>query len=100
MQNAAKAVSVQVHNGYLEVLFSTGMRSQWPLSSLQFAKRISGELLNIQPTEKELAEVEIWPSGEVIEFPEVEQAFQVSALMRGEVGNAEWMKRLSVDAVA
>lgn len=99
MQNAVKAISAQVHNGYLEVLFSTGMRSQWPLTSLQFAKRIDGELLNIQPTKEKLSEVEIWPSGEVIEFPRVEQAFQVSALMRGEVGNADWMKRLSVGIV-
>ncbi len=100
MQNAVRAISAQVHNGYLEVLFSTGMRSQWPLSSLQFAKLIDGELLNLQPTEEELSEVEVWPSGEVIEFPRVEQAFQVSALMRGEVGNVEWMRRLSVGAVA
>lgn len=100
MQNAVKAVSAQVHNGHLEVLFSTGMRSQWPLSSLQFAKRINGELRDLQPTEEELSEVEVWPSGEVIEFSRVEQAFQVSALMRGEVGSAEWMKYLSTGVVA
>lgn len=100
MLNTVKAISAQVHNGRLKILFSTGMRSQWPLSSLQFAKRVNGELLNLQPTEEELAEVEIWPSGEVVEFPRVEQAFQVSALMRGEVGNTEWMERLSVGAVA
>lgn len=100
MQNAVKAISAQVCNGHLEVLFSTGMRGQWPLSSLQFAKRINSELQNLQPTEEELADVEIWPSGEVVEFPRVEQAFQVSALMRGEVGNAEWMSQLSVSAVA
>ena len=96
MQNVVRAVSAHVNNGYLEVAFSTGMKSQWPLGSLQFAKRVNGELLNLSPTDEELAEVDVWPSGEVIEFPRLGQAFQVAALMRGEVGNAEWMKQLTV----
>ncbi|MEM8505481.1 MAG: hypothetical protein AAF716_20300 [Cyanobacteria bacterium P01_D01_bin.1] len=96
MQNVVRAVSAQVQNGNLEIAFSTGMQSQWPISSLQFAKRVDGELVNLRPTEEELTEVEIWPSGEVIEFSQVEQAFQVAALMRGEVGNAEWMKQIAV----
>jgi hypothetical protein len=96
MQNGVKAISAQVQDGQLEIVFSTGMRSFWPVSSLQFAKRIDGALINLRPSEEELAEVEVWPSGEIIEFPRLEQAFQVSALMRGEVGNADWMKRLTV----
>ena len=96
MQNVIKAVSAQVHDGQLEIVFSTGMRSLWPISSLQFAKRIDGVLTNFHPTKEELLEVEVWPSGEVIEFPRIDQAFQVSALMRGEVGNAEWMRQLIV----
>ena len=88
-----RAVSAEVHDGQLEVIFSTGMQSQWPLSSLQFAKRVDGMLVNFFPSEEELAEVEVWPSGEIIKFPKANQAFQVAALMRGEVGNAEWMKR-------
>ncbi|MBE9061938.1 hypothetical protein [cf. Phormidesmis sp. LEGE 11477] len=96
MQNAVKAVSARVKDGQLEVVFSTGMRSLWPISSLQFAKRINGVLTNFYPSEEELVEVEVWPSGEVIEFPRVDQAFQVSALMRGEVGNAEWTRSLTV----
>ena len=99
MQSAIKAVSAKVYNGQLEVAFSTGMRSQWPLNSLQFAKRVDGTLVNFLPSEEELAEVEIWPSGEVVEFPRVDQAFQVAALMRGEVGNAAWIKRLTVGVV-
>lgn len=95
IQSQVKAVSALIHDGRLEVIFSTGMRSQWPLSSLQFAKRINGQLKNFLPSEEVLSEVEIWPSGEIVEFPRVDQAFQVVALMRGEVDNAEWMKRLT-----
>ena len=51
MQNVVRAVSAHVNNGYLEVAFSTGMKSQWPLGSLQFAKRVNGELLNLSPTD-------------------------------------------------
>ncbi|MEL6468299.1 MAG: hypothetical protein AAFP20_11655 [Cyanobacteria bacterium J06614_10] len=98
MRSAVKAVSAQVQGGYLKIAFSTGMKSQWPLSSLQFARRIDGELVNFRPTEKELADVDVWPSGEVVEFPLVDQAFQVAALMRGEVGNAKWMEKLAVGA--
>ncbi|MGC1307267.1 MAG: hypothetical protein WA885_08565 [Phormidesmis sp.] len=96
MQSVVKAISAQVHDGQLEIVFSTGMRSLWPISSLQFAKRIDGVLTNLYPSEEDLAEVEVWPSGEIIEFPRIDQAFQVSALMRGEVGNAEWMRSLTV----
>ena len=98
MQNAVRAISAQVHNGQLEIAFSTGMRGQWPISSLQFARRVDGKLINLCPSDEDVAEVEVWPSGEVVEFPRIDQAFQVSALMRGEVGNAEWMQRLSVSA--
>ncbi len=96
MQNGIKAISAQVHDGQLEIVFSTGMRSLWPISSLQFAKRIDGKLINLCPSEEELTEVEVWPSGEIVEFPKLDQAFQVSALMRGEVGNADWMRSLTV----
>ncbi len=96
MQNAVKATSARVKDGQLEVVFSTGIRSLWLISGLQFAKRIDGVLTNFYPSEEELVEVEAWPSGEIIEFPRVDQAFQVSALMRGEVGNAEWMRSLTV----
>ena len=99
MQNFAKAVSAQVKNKYLEISFVTGMKGQWPLSSLQFSRFIDNELVNFFPEEEELSEVELWPSGEIVEFSRIEQAFQVSALMRGEVGNAEWMKHLLVGAV-
>jgi len=99
MQNVVRAVSAQVDDETLEIVFSTGMRSQWPLSSLQFSKRINGEVVSFLPDREDLSEVEVWPSGEVLEFPKIDQAFQVAALMRGEVGNAEWMKRLSVGAV-
>lgn len=99
MKNVVKAVSAQVQNRQLEIVFSTGMRSQWPISSLQFAKRVDGTLVNFYPSEEDLAEVEVWPSGEIVEFPKIDQAFQVAALMRGEVGNAKWMKRLAVGVV-
>ena len=96
MQNVVRAVSAQVKDNQLEIVFSTGMRSQWPIRSLQFAKRVNGVLKNFYPDEQALADVEVWPSGEVIEFSQIDQAFQVAALMRGEVGNAEWMKQLTV----
>ncbi|MGB3291533.1 MAG: hypothetical protein WBB01_00915 [Phormidesmis sp.] len=98
MRKVVEVVSAQVHDEHLEIVFSTGMRSQWPLGSLQFAKRVDGKLINLCPSQEELAEVEVWPSGEVIEFSKIDQAFQISALMRGEVGNAEWMNCLSVGA--
>lgn len=96
MQNVVKAVSAQVQSNQLEIVFSTGMRSQWPLKSLQFAKRVDGSLVTFYPADEDLVEVEVWPSGEIIEFPRIDQAFQVAALMRGEVGNAEWMRKLTV----
>lgn len=99
MRNVVKATFACVQDGYLEIEFSTGMRGQWPISSLQFARRIEGELINFRPADAEVVDVEVWPSGEVIEFSQIDQAFQVAALMRGEVGNAKWMEQLAADVV-
>ncbi|MGB3767758.1 MAG: hypothetical protein WA947_14475 [Phormidesmis sp.] len=80
----------------LEIEFNTGMRCRWPVDHLQFTRSVNGCLSNIdpRPTDEQLAETELWPSGEVVEFVSIEQAFEVAALMRGELGSKRWMDSL------
>ena len=83
----------------LEIKFNTDMRCRWPVDSLQFIRSIDGCLsdINPRPSDEQLAEVVLWPNGEVVEFVSVEQGFEVAALMRGELGSKRWMDGLLKD---
>ena len=83
----------------LEIEFNTGMRCRWPVDSLQFTHSADDYLTNIEPrpTDEQLAEIELWPSGEVVEFVSIEQGFEIAALMRGELGSKRWMNSLLKD---
>ncbi len=85
MQSKVKAVSAQIRHGYLEIVFNIGMCGRWPLRILQFAKCTDRVLTDFYPNAEEVSEVEVWPSGEVVEFSRVDQAFRLSALMPGDV---------------
>ena len=83
----------------LEIRFNTNMRCRWPVDSLQFTRSVDGHLsdINPRPTDEQLAEIVLWPNGEVVEFVSIEQGFEVAALMRGELGSRRWMDSLLKD---
>ncbi|MEL7226054.1 MAG: hypothetical protein AAGL17_14705 [Cyanobacteria bacterium J06576_12] len=70
----------------LEIEFENGISYRYPVSRLNF-NRWDGNAyvpLTPAPTDADLQAVELWPSGEIIEFETISQSFQVSQLI-GEI---------------
>lgn len=89
------AVRYLAQSRELEVTFNTGARYHWPVDSLQMQERTVKGWQDIpRPTDEQLANVRLWPHKEVVEFTDIEQCFEIAALMRGQLGSRQWMKKL------
>lgn len=79
----------------LEIVFNTGARYRWLVDSLQMQERTADGWRDIAHlTNEQLCDVRLWPHKEVVEFSNIEQCFEVSALMRGQLGSKRWMQKL------
>lgn len=47
-----------------------------------------------RPDNEQLANVRLWPHKGVVEFSNVEQCFEIAALVRGRLGSKRWMEKL------
>lgn len=68
----------------LEIKFENGISYRYPVDRLDFS-RWDGEAyvpLDPRPSDADLENVELWPSGEVIEFEDISQGFEVAQLVR------------------
>ena len=79
----------------LEITFSMGARYHWPIDSLQMREKTADGWQDIpRPSDEQLANVRLWPHKEVVEFSNIEQCFEIAALMRGQLGSKRWMEKL------
>ena len=79
----------------LEIRFNTGAVYRWPVDSLQMRSYTSAGWVDIpRPTDEQLMNVQIWSHGEVVEFTDIEQCFEIAQLIRGQLGTKKWMKNL------
>lgn len=79
----------------LEIVFNTGSKYRWPVDALEMKERTNNGWQRIpRPENQQLANVEIWNNGEVVEFTGIEQCFSIPGLMRGQLGSERWMKEL------
>lgn len=80
----------------LEIVFNNGAEYRWLVDSLEMLVFREGEWLNMhpRPTDDLLREVEIWPGGEIVEFSQISQGFEISELVRGKLGSEAWMRSL------
>ena len=79
----------------LEIEFNVGATYRWPVDSLEMRSYTSQGWINVpRPTDEQLANVEIWPHKEVVEFVDIEQCFEIAQLMRGQLGSKRWMEKL------
>lgn len=80
----------------LEIVFNNGAEYRWPVDSLEMLVFREGEWLNMHPRPADdlLREVEIWPGGEIVEFSQISQGFEISELVRGKLGSEDWMRSL------
>ncbi|MGB3296416.1 MAG: hypothetical protein WBB01_25810 [Phormidesmis sp.] len=80
----------------LEIVFNNGAEYRWPVDSLEMLVFREGEWVPLapRPTNDQLGKVEIWPGGDIVEFCEISQGFEISELVRGKVGSESWMRSL------
>jgi hypothetical protein len=80
----------------LEIVFNNGAEYRWPVDALEMLVFSNGEWSNLypRPHDEQLKEVEIWPGGEIVEFPQINQGFEISELVRGKLGSEAWMRSL------
>lgn len=79
----------------LEIEFNIGSVYRWPVDSLQMRNYTESRWIDApRPTDEQLINVEIWPHGEVVEFTDIEQCFEIAQLMRGQLGSKQWMEKL------
>lgn len=84
-----------VQSRELEITFNTGARYHWPIDSLQMQEKTADGWQDIpKPSDEQLANVRLWPHKEVVEFSNIEQCFEIAALMRGQLGSKRWMEKL------
>jgi hypothetical protein len=81
----------------LEIAFNNGAEYRWPVDSLEMLVFKQGEWTSLtpRPTDDQLRKVEIWPGGEIVEFCEISQGFEIAELVRGKLGSEKWMRSLT-----
>ncbi|MEL6604159.1 MAG: hypothetical protein AAFP20_13140 [Cyanobacteria bacterium J06614_10] len=80
----------------LEIIFNNGAEYRWPVDSLEMLVFRNNEWVPLtpRPSDEQLKKVEIWPGGEIVEFGEIGQGFEISELVRGRLGSERWMRSL------
>ncbi|MGB3298448.1 MAG: hypothetical protein WBA76_09275 [Phormidesmis sp.] len=80
----------------LEIAFNNGAEYRWPIDSLEMLVFREGEWVQLtpRPSDDQLGKVEIWPGGEIVEFCEIGQGFEIAELVRGKLGSERWMRWL------
>ncbi len=67
----------------LEIEFENGSSYRYPVDQLDFS-RWNGNAhvpLEPRPTDADLEAVALWPSGEIVEFENIDQGFEVTQLI-------------------
>ena len=84
-----------VESRSLEIEFNIGSVYRWPVDSLQMRNYTpEGWVEAARPTDEQLVNVQIWPHGEVVEFVDIEQCFEIDQLVRGQLGSKKWRAQL------
>ncbi|MGB7085329.1 MAG: hypothetical protein WBD47_07235 [Phormidesmis sp.] len=80
----------------LEIVFNNGAEYRWPVDSLEMLVFRDGEWSSLHPRPDNdlMKDVEIWPNGEIVEFSQINQGFEISDLVRGKLGSKSWMRSL------
>lgn len=80
----------------LEIVFNNGAEYRWPVDALEMLVFRDGEWssLSPRPSDDQLKDVEIWPDGEIVEFSQISQGYEIAELVRGKLGSEAWTQAL------
>lgn len=79
----------------VEVLLSDGSRHAWQVDSLEMVINVDGRIAPLpRPTRDQLIDVIPYGGGAYIYWPQIEQMFELDALLKGIYGREHWMEKL------
>jgi hypothetical protein len=82
MENKIIAVQYLSETREVEVKFVSGARLGCPVDALEMLKWTGSEFVQApRPTDEHLANVRVWAGGYAIDFPDIEQNFDLDELM-------------------
>ena len=83
MENKIVSAEYLRESREIELRFSNGIRMGFPVDALQMLKWTGVEFVKApQPTDEQLSQVRIWAGGYAIDFPEIEQNFDIEELTK------------------
>lgn len=90
-----KAVQYLPISREVEVLLADGSRHAWRVDHLEMVANVNGEIAPLpMPTREQLIDVVPYGGGAYIYWPQIEQMFELDALLNGVYGRESWMKNL------
>jgi len=85
----------------VEVLLSDGSRHAWQVDNLEMLTNADGKVVPLpKPSREQLIDVIPYGGGAYVYWPQIEQMFELEALLNGVYGRRSWMERLRTAAMA
>jgi len=85
----------------VEVLLADGSRHAWCVDKLEMLANADGEVVPLPaPTRGQLLDVIPYGGGAYIYWPQIEQMFELEALLEGIYGRDSWMNKLKAVAIS
>jgi len=82
MENKITAVRYIPETRELELEFSSGARLGCPVDALEMVNWTGSEFVQApRPSDEQLANVRVWAGGYAVDFPDIEQNFDLDELM-------------------
>lgn len=79
----------------VEVLLTDHSRHAWRVDNLEMVANVDGEVVPLPtPTREQLIDVIPYGGGAYIYWPQIEQLFELEALLEGVYGRESWMENL------
>ncbi|MGC1305787.1 MAG: hypothetical protein WA885_01060 [Phormidesmis sp.] len=79
----------------VEVLLSDGSRHAWRVDDLEMLANVDGKIVPLPaPTREQLIDVMPYGGGAYLYWPQIEQMFELDALLNGVYGRESWMENL------
>ena len=85
----------------VEVLLSDGSRHAWRVDDLEMLANVNGQIVPLPaPTREQLIDVVPYGGGAYLYWPQIEQIFELDALLNGVYGRERWMASLKAKTAA
>ncbi|MEL6469379.1 MAG: hypothetical protein AAFQ74_06590 [Cyanobacteria bacterium J06623_4] len=96
-----KAVQYLPISREVEVLLMDNSRHAWQVDNLEMIINVDGKIEPLPtPTREQLIDVIPYGGGAYIYWPQIEQMFELDALLNGVYGRESWMQKLKSTVAA